>query len=188
MKRNKEDLKNYHKIFNQNKLGIRFSPRERALLENWMRRDGWENMSGFIKYRLFGYEPDLKVRHQVEEGRTEDIVNLLRNEIKELARLYTYVSDRYAKDMNVLYEEESVDIKKWIASTNQWHATLAKRTYEMMDLYILIVKHLGLENQLVPPFEDTDETKIGEMTNEERERIAESLRQELLLFGRDINN
>lgn len=186
MKRDKEDLKNYHKIFNQDKLGIRFSPRERALLENWMRRDGWENMSGFIKYRLFGFEPDRKLEKQIKEGTHEDVVTLLREEIKELARRYTYVYDRYNKDMGVLYIEPGVDVKQWAAVTNHWHAELVKQTNKMMDVFIMIAKNLGISERVVPPFREPNEKKYDDMTTKEKYESNEKLRQELLLLGRDI--
>ena len=78
MKRDKEDLKNYHKIFAQSRVAIRFSPKEMALLENWMRKDEWKNASGFIKYRLFGFEPETKLKKQIKEGVPEDILTSLK--------------------------------------------------------------------------------------------------------------
>ena len=186
MKKDKEDHQNYMKIFMTDRVNLRFTPKERALLDNMMRKDDWQSPAHYIKYRLFSFEPDNKLEKQIKEGTPEDVVTLLREEVKELARRYTYVYDRYNKDMGVLYIEPGVDVKQWAAVTNHWHAELVKQTNKMMDVFIMIAKNLGISERVVPPFREPNEKKYDDMTAKEKYESNEKLRQELLLLGRDI--
>lgn len=96
----KENRKEYFKIVNKGRLSLRMNAEENALLEIQMKEEGWVSKSAFIKYKLFGYEPEERVEKVVKEMDTESIGILLRNQVLKLTNSYLYFQYRYEKDMN----------------------------------------------------------------------------------------
>ena len=54
----KTDKKHFKKLYESKikKLSISLSPTEKSLLDSMMKKEEWENVGGFIKYKLFGFD------------------------------------------------------------------------------------------------------------------------------------
>lgn len=59
----KTDKKHFKKLYDSKKklVGISMNPTEKSLLDAMMKKEEWENVGGFIKYKLFGlsYEKNI---------------------------------------------------------------------------------------------------------------------------------
>ena len=182
MIKNVENRKKYNEMANKNLVIFRTTPEERGLLESMMDKDGWENVSGFVKYKLFGMDPDRKVNELIERKNSSEIGTLLKNAVLDLTNYYIYVKYRYDKDMSQLYREEGVDVKKWISSTNKWHAELTKRTDRALSLIRRIADSLSIDSYFELP---SDKMDIDQDTasKEEMDALAEQLRKERIAMG-----
>ena len=181
---NSEDKTQYNKYKNKSVFSIRFSPVEKSLLESMMSQEGWESMSGYIKNKLFGEDPDYKLQKRIETKDPGTIAITLKDNVLELVNQYDYVLYRYNKDMQQLYREEGVDVKKWISSTNRWHSTLAKETQSMLRLIRMIADELGLKEYFDLPSDHMPEIVYGKSSQEEMDAMAEQLRKEAIMMGR----
>lgn len=181
-----EDKKNYYKVQDRKTIKIRVNVAERSLLESMMREADWQNVSGFIKFKLFGQAPEQRLDEIIESKNRDDIVAILRNCVLELAEQHIYVLGRYNKDMGQLYREEGVDVKSWVGATNRWHAELVKRTQEMLTLVRKIAAALGLTEYFHMP---SDEMVIDwDSSDTEKENaLAAQLRKERIAMGRDVD-
>lgn len=178
----KENKKKYQKKMDASRICLRLNARERSVLENKMREEGWENMSGYIRYKLFGIEPDKEIKMLIRSKDPWAIANLLRNEVFELTEQYLYVVFRYNKDMAQLYREEGVDVKEWAKATNEWHAALTRRTEQALGLISDIAKALGLEAYFKRP-SDNMHVDFDEHDPDKLDALAEQLRKERVAYG-----
>lgn len=173
--------KEYMKMRNKSLIKIRFTPKEKTLLETMMRKEGWGNVSGFIRYKLFGFDPDEKIKLLIDEKDADGIAALLKNCALSLADLYMYVIYRYDKDMAQLYREEGVDLKAWAGKTNKWHSELVKQTEEYLKLMRRVAEALGLESYAKrSPSAPIDYENV---TKEELDAEAERMRRESIALG-----
>lgn len=179
----KEDKKEYFKMKDRNVIRIRMNAKERSLLETAMRAEGWEIVSGFIKYKLFGLNSERKVREMIKKKSTEELVILLRNTVLDLTDNFIYFRFRYDKDMRQLYREEGVDLKKWTGATNRWHSEIAKRTEEALTTIRLIARELGIKEYFDLPSSKMD-INPDTASKEELDRLADQLRKERIMMGR----
>lgn len=145
MIKDEETLKNYHKIRDKGVIKLRLNAREKALLESTMRTEEWENISGFIKYKLFGWNPEEKLKNRLKKGDKETILSVLKNELEELNKNFAYIRFRYDKDMAVLYKEEVLVARQWAKATNENHIKLLQKIEDIEDAYRIIMKALGLK-------------------------------------------
>ena len=179
-----EDKKNYFKMKNQGRTSIRWTPEERARLEEMMQEDGWENLSGFIKFKVFGtYDIEDKVKSLIDKKDTTFIVLLMKNMTLDIAAHYEYFLERYRKDMNQLWKEEGVNFKKWISATNRWMAEMTKVLQEYLYLQRRIADALGLREYFVLP-SDSMKLDLDNPSQEEYEKIARQMHTEQIMMGR----
>lgn len=161
---------------------IRFSVSERAMLENLMAAEGWENVSGFIKYKLFGSDEDEELERQIDTRDPAVIATFLLKSVLELTDVYMYVKYRYDKDMNQLYREEGVDVNEWKKATNKWLSELTKRTETHLTLIRRIADSLGLENYTDLPSDHMD-IDPDTATTEQMDALAHQLWKERTAMG-----
>lgn len=157
---------------------------EKSVLDDMMSREGWEMTSGFIKYKVFGIDPEYKLLRQIETRDPSSIAIILRDHVLELVNKYEYFLFRYNKDMNQLYREEGVDTDKWIAKTNRWHSSLVKETQDMLILLRTIAKELGLKEYFELPSEEM-KIDIENASQEELEALAAQIHKEEIMMGRE---
>ena len=178
----KEDKKNYFKMVDRKVVQLRMSANEMALLQSMMHKMGAENISAFIRYKLFGLDPDRKVNELIKQKNTDDLVILLRNQIMDLTEYFIYYYGRYEKDMQQLYREEGVDIEKWKTATNRWHSEVAERISEVLIICKKIAKELKLNEYFNLPSGNM-EIDLDNPSTEQDNRIAEQLQRERIAMG-----
>ena len=178
----KEDKKNYFKMVDRKVVRIRMTANEMALLQSMMHKMGAENISAFIRYKLFGLDPDRKVNELIKQKNTDDLVILLRNQIMDLTEYFIYYYSRYEKDMRQLYREEGVDIEKWKAATNRWHSEVAKRIGEVLNICRKVAKELNLNEYFNLPSASM-EIDWEDPSTEKLDQIAEQLQKERIAMG-----
>lgn len=178
----KEDKKNYFKMVDRKVVRIRMTANEMALLQSMMHKMGAENISAFIRYKLFGLDPDRKVNELIKQKNTDDIVILLRNQIMDLTEYFIYYYNRYEKDMRQLYREEGVDIEKWKTATNRWHSEVAERIGEVLKICRKIAKELKLDEYFNLPSGNM-EIDLDNPSTEQENNMAEQLLKERIAMG-----
>lgn len=110
-----------------------------------MKEEGWENKSGFIKYILFGDDPEMRYDKIVKKKDPNEILMICATQLRELNIFLKNIQFQYEKDMNQIYQEESVNIKKWIKSTNDPHVKTIQRINDTYDVFRKIAKCIGVE-------------------------------------------
>lgn len=180
----KENKKQYTRQNDRFSAKFHLSAEERSALQAEMRKEGWENFSGYIRNKIFGEDSMIMVNKLIENKDPEDLVLLLKNCILELATKYDYVIFRYDKDMNQLYKEEGVDLKKWTDVTNHWHSVLVTETQKTLRTINKIADVLELDKYYEMP---SDKMVIDPKTAsvEEMDKLAEQLRIERIALGHD---
>lgn len=152
----KADRKEYFRNIDKGRINLRMTTDEKTLLEIQMKEEGWVSKSAFIKYKLFGYEPEERVEKVVKEMDSESIGILLRNQVLKLTDSYLYFQYRYEKDMNQLYREIGVDADKWRDATNRWHSAMMRKLLELFRLIGKIARRLKLEDYFQVPSDYMD--------------------------------
>ena len=183
IKKKKSDRQAYLQRANQDIVRVRMNAKERAILHVQMSADGWTNMSAFIRFKLFGLDPDRKVDALIKTKSPDSIALLLRDQLMELTSQYIYIRSRYDRDMSQLYREEGVDLKRWSKATNKWHAALVKATNASFALLRKVAVQLGLNDFLVT---ESDDMSIDPdtATKEELDALAEQIHMENTALGR----
>lgn len=176
-----EDKSAYFRMADKFCVKIRVNPKEHTLLQSMMTREGWTSVSGFVRYKLFGANPDRKIQELIQRKNPNELVILLRNTMMVVAEGYLYYKYRYDKDMRQLYREEGVDLKKWESVTNRWHAEMAKKTEAALGTIRMIAKELGLYDYFDMP---SNKMVLPENpTKEELDAMAEQLRIDKTALG-----
>lgn len=103
--------KEYFKSKDQMSVRIRLNSEEQSVLNSMMKEEGWENKSGYIKYILFGDDPNIRYNKIVKKKDPNEILMICAMMLRELNMYLNYIRYRYEKDMNQLYLEQGVDIK-----------------------------------------------------------------------------
>ena len=152
--RDPEDLKKYFKIKTKRVVPVRFSTEEQALLFDEMQKEGWENVSGFIKYKLFGLDPARRVKSRISAKDEGFMGILLQRAVLELVDRYDWIIHRYDKDMRVIYNEAKIESAKWVKATNGPHFALMDLTRKLFKTVSDVADALGLEKYFDMPSEE----------------------------------
>lgn len=179
----KENKREYLKGANKNIVGLRMTPDEKALLLVKMKEEGWENVTGYIKFKLFGIDPEKEIDAIIQKKDPVSIGIILKNHVMYLANCFVYYRYRYDKDMRQLYQEEGVNVKDWTSVTNKWHVAMLKKLEDSFLMIRKIAVQVGLEDFFVS---DADDVKIDldSATPEQLDAIAEKIMQENIAMGR----
>ena len=137
--------KEYFKSKDQMSVRIRLNSEEQSVLNSMMKEEGWENKSGYIKYILFGDDPEIRYDKIVKKKDPNELLKICAIQLRELNIFLKNIQFRYEKDMNRLNLEESVDINKWIKSTNAPHVKTIRKINNTYDIFRKIAKCIGLE-------------------------------------------
>ena len=177
-----EDKKNYFKMADRKVVRVRMNANERTILENDMRKIGFQNVSGYIKYKVLGIDPDRKIEETIKRKSPEELTILLRNAVLDLTECFIYVRMRYEKDMNQLWKEEGVNLTKWIAATNHWQSETSKRMEELLNTVRSIAAKLELNEYFeLPSSKMNIDWENGSV--EEMDALAAQLRKERISMG-----
>ena len=145
MIKDKQIAKEYRKMIKKRVVTISFNAEEKTLLDVAMNKEGWDNVSGFIKHKLFGLAIDEKIQKLTTSKRPKEVPILLFNELKQLNEQLTFQNYRYEKDMQQLYREPGVISQVWIDATKKYHVEaidIMKDIYKMCEV---IARNLGID-------------------------------------------
>lgn len=184
----KEDKKNYYKMVNTKVVRLRLTSNEMALLQSMMHKMGAENTSAFIRYKLFGLDPDRKVNELIKRKDTDELVILLRNQILDLTEYLIYFRSRYEKDMRQLYKEEGVDVEKWQRATNYWHSKVDDRIGEVLSICRKVARELNLTGYFKLPSASMEINSDKESPEDMDDELAAQLYKERTAMGRIEDN
>lgn len=177
-----EEKNKYFQAKNKGHLAIRFNPEELTLLQEAMKKDDWTNASGFIKYKLFGFNYKPKIDKLIKSKDKEAIGTLMLNTSLRLAESIEYLNYRYNRDMQQLWREEGTDWKAWAKVTNVWHKSMLQKTEEALTILRRVSQILGIDEYFVMP-SDSMNIDPDNATQEEMDRMAEQLLREKIAMG-----
>ena len=178
MIKDQEDRQEYFKIKDKTQVvRFRLNEYEQRLLQAAMRREGWQNISGYIKYQLFGMNSKIEYEKLLKEGTEEELGRVLADGMKNINMILNYIRFRYDKDMTVLYHQEGVDVKKWIAVTNHWHS----QTMSLLEDVYFTSRKIAERLKIKLKF-GSDDLYAGidpdKLTKEQLDEIAQKLYEE----------
>ena len=173
----------YFQTRNKRAIPIRFNAEEMTLLQTAMEKDDWTNVSGFIKYKIFGLNYTKKIDELVVSRESEPIGRLLLNATLQLAEQIEYLNYRYNKDMQQLWREEGTDWKEWAKVTKQWHRNMLTKTEEALTLIRRSCEILNVKEYFEMP-SDSMNIDPETATKAEMDALAAQLQKERIAMGR----
>ena len=182
-----KDRKEYMKIKRRSELTVSLSFKEKTLLQQMMEKEEWENVSGFIKYKLFGLDVDTKYKKKQKKGNATDHVINLREIGFEIVKKFDYLIYLYNKNTNQLWREEGVDMKAWIKTTKVPFERAEKAVLEYLSDVKEIAKALKLDKYFEMP-SDKMNINAETATVEEMDALAKQLREERAFMGHSFKN
>ena len=120
--RQTEKRKEYEKSLK--KISLRLSAREKIALYKLMKDDGWTNVAGFIKDKIFGGKDGYIYEKTVKNADKKDIEKMLSVYGTQLFRELRYIKWKYESDLKMIKEAsegmDSKKIEKWIFRMEEW--------------------------------------------------------------------
>ena len=117
-----EKRKEYEKSLK--KISLRLSAREKIALYKLMKDDGWTNVAGFIKDKIFGGKDGYIYEKTVKNADKKDIEKILSVYVTQLFRELRYIKWKYESDLKMIKEAsegmDSKKIEKWIYRMEDW--------------------------------------------------------------------
>ena len=173
----KDEKQKYFNSKSNQMIRIRFTPEERTLLEDKMREEDWENMSSFIKYKIFGSNAEEKIEKRIKTKDPQTILSYLVNLLKKLNGYLEYFKYRYEKDMQQLYREEGADEKKWINATRKWNLKALHEAQKVAAIITQIAETMGLKVRFDQTYDESEDQYADTSANT---REAEKLWKEII--------
>ena len=120
--RQTEKRKEYEKSLK--KISLRLSAREKIALYKLMKDDGWTNVAGFIKDKIFNGKDGYIYEKTVKNADKKDIEKILSVYVTQLFRELRYIKWKYESDLKMIKEAsgemDSKKIEKWIYRMEDW--------------------------------------------------------------------
>jgi len=147
----------YHAMANKNKISIKFTPDERALLETEMFKEDWTNTSSFIKYRLFGYNKTEMKKNSLFKNKDKiGIILFLNNYLKNFIDYTRFAITAFKKELARFSSTENAADnladasinKKRINTIAKWVHAVDKKMNVILLLVTKISEHLALDTSL----------------------------------------
>lgn len=154
---NKELQKEYEKRRIRCKLS--FNGKEQSMLELGMKEEGWENIAGYVKSKLFpsGSETEFKkaIRKLNEKPSKEsekDYAIILKNIMEELVREVGYINYRFSYEMRAFENSSGVEGKEFLKRLNKLETiknSVLDRTGEITSTLqsLLQMMHIKVERE-----------------------------------------
>ena len=106
------------------KISLRLSAREKIALYKLMKDDGWTNVAGFIKNKIFNGKEGYIYEKAVNNADKKDIEKILSVYVTQLFRELRYCKWKYESDLKMIMEAskgmDSKKIEKWILRMVEW--------------------------------------------------------------------
>ena len=126
------DKRLYHKMQNGRAIRIRLTAGEQSVLEAMMNDEGWKNVSGFVRYKLFGLDPDKRLSEAIEMGvrkkEPDNIHIYLKALLEDNLAFGRYVIERCRKDADALEADGEP-----AGLTCRWASRLAAETVKLTE-------------------------------------------------------
>lgn len=143
-KEDKEIYSAYHTMQNKSKISIKLTADERALLDVWMHDEGWDNLSGFIKSRLFGMGKTVRKRNAiVRKGDAESVSMILLQHLADLVNQFRFWGFAYKAETEKYSENTDPDIIMRLKTLYKKMEILEDRM--MVTLYVLFAIAIDLK-------------------------------------------
>lgn len=97
----------YNEISAKNLVHFRLNSQEASLLERMMKEVGFINISGFIKYKLFGVNPEGPYKRMLRSGDRNDIEIVMKNLIEEMNSTIGYLNYKLDFELRRIEKESS---------------------------------------------------------------------------------
>ena len=144
-KEDKEIYSAYHTMQNKSKISIKLTADERALLDVWMHDEGWDNLSGFIKYRLFGMDKTARKRNAiVKERNAKSVAIILQHHLADLVNQYRFWRFACQKEIEKYSENTSADFLLRAQTIQKTMKILNRRTMDTMYVFFAIATDLKI--------------------------------------------
>jgi hypothetical protein len=146
----KTDKKHFKKLYDSKKklVGISMNPTEKSLLDAMMKKEEWENVGGFIKYKLFGMRYEKKYHNAINTADEELLKKILINLMSDLNNQLDYINAKYTKELETLkMTTQMVDAKsisKWVALLKQWNDNVEKKTEQIFEDCKLLLSRMDI--------------------------------------------
>ncbi len=146
----KTDKKHFKKLYDSKikKLSISLSPTEKSLLDSMMKKEEWENVGGFIKYKLFGFDYEKKYRNAINNADEDLLKKILINLMTDLNDQLDYINARYTKELELLKQTTAMvdakSISKWVSLLKQWNDNVEKKTDQLYNDCKLLLSRMNI--------------------------------------------
>jgi hypothetical protein len=146
----KTDKKHFKKLYDSKKklVGISMNPTEKSLLDAMMKKEEWENVGGFIKYKLFGLSYEKKYHNAINTADEELLKKILINLMSDLNNQLDYINAKYTQELETLkMTTQMVDAKsisKWVALLKQWNDNVEKKTEQIFEDCKLLLSRMDI--------------------------------------------
>ena len=146
----KQEKKRFKKIYDSKKklIGISMNPEEKSLLDAMMQKEEWENIGGFIKYKLFGLDYKKKFKNTVLSSDEEMLKKTLINLFSDLNDQLDYINARNTRELEDLKRTtpmvDAKTVSKWVSLLNNWNESVESKTTALLDDLQLILKRLDI--------------------------------------------
>lgn len=146
----KTDKKHFKKLYDSKKklVGISMNPTEKSLLDSMMKKEEWENVGGFIKYKLFGFDYEKKYRNAINNADEDLLKKILINLMSDLNDQLDYINAKYTKELEILKQTTAMvnakSISKWVSLLKQWNDNVEKKTDQLFNDCKLLLSRMNI--------------------------------------------
>lgn len=145
-----KDRKYFKKIYDSKKklVGISMNPHEKSLLDAMMQKDDWENVGGFIKYKLFGFDYQKKYKKTIQEADEELIKKILVNLIGDMNDQLDYINAKFTAELEDLKKNTAMvdakSISKWVSLIKNWNDSVENKTDMIFNDCKLLLQRMDI--------------------------------------------
>lgn len=145
-----KDRKYFKKVYDSKKklVGISMNPHEKSLLDAMMQKDDWENVGGFIKYKLFGFDYKKKYKKTIQEADEELIKKILINLIGDLNDQLDYINAKFSSELEDLKKTTAMidakSISKWVSLIKNWNDSVENKTDMIFNDCKLLLQRMDI--------------------------------------------
>lgn len=128
---------------------LTLGPATTTMLENDMRKEGWDSAAAYIRFRLFGYDPESEYRKRILTGDREFIAEAMRNELVHLNGQLSYILEKFERNFEE-FERHSEDVPdtrkaaKWVSLMKSFKDDVDNRTNTIMEHCLTILSALKI--------------------------------------------
>ena len=146
----KTDQKHFKKLYESKikKLSISLNPQEKSILDSMMQKEEWENVGGFIKFKLFGLKYEKKYHNAIASADEELLKKILINLMSDLNNQIDYINAKYTNELEHLkMTTQMVDAKsisKWVSLLKQWNDNVEKKTEQLFEDCKLLLSRMDI--------------------------------------------